>query len=147
MTTGFSRFAFGSLLLILAAFSESNAQGTPQRPPTRNTRRVSPEPLADNGVRFATYAPKPPDVTRRGDWMEGAGTVKLEKDEKGVWAATVGPLAPDFYSYSFTVDGVRTLDPKNPTIKQGVNSVDNMFFLDGAEAAFQDNKPVPHGEI
>jgi enterochelin esterase-like enzyme len=32
-------------------------------------------------------------------------------------------------------------------IKQGVSSLDNMFFVAGEEAAFQDNKPVPHGQI
>ena len=119
----------------------------PQRQPTPNDTLISPEVLADKRVTFRVYAPKATEVTLRGDWMEGAGTVKLEKNEQGVWAATVGPLAPDYYSYSFTVDGVRTLDPKNATIKQRINSVDNMFFLPGPEAAFQDNKPVPHGEI
>src|SRR5215475_3806262 len=147
MTTGFSRFVFGSLLLILGAFSESNAQGTPQRTPTPNDTLVSTEVLSDHRVTFRIYAPKASEVTLRGDWMETQTPVKLEKDDQGVWAITVGPLAPDFYSYSFTVDGVRTLDPKNPTIKQGINSIDNMFFLSGAEAAFQDNRPVPHGEI
>ncbi len=33
---------------------------------------------------------------------------------------------------------MRTLDPKNALIKQGIASVDNMFFVPGAEAAFQD---------
>jgi enterochelin esterase family protein len=60
---------------------------------------------------------------------------------------TVGPLTPDSYSYAFTVDGVRTLDPVNPTIKQGIASLDNMFFLSGPEADFQDDKPVPHGDV
>src|SRR5215831_19901073 len=146
MMTNFRHYVLGAVLA-LSFCSESNAQGTPQRTPTPNDTLISPEVLSDRRVAFRIYAPKASEVTMRGDWMEGAGTVKLEKDEKGLWAATVGPLAPDFYSYSFTVDGVRTLDPKNPTIKQGVNSVDNMFFLAGAEAAFQDNKSVPHGEI
>jgi enterochelin esterase family protein len=32
-------------------------------------------------------------------------------------------------------------------IKQGVTSVDNMFFVPGSEAAYQDNGAVPHGEM
>src|SRR5215813_3903181 len=150
MKTRFRRFLsagiFGAVLALSVPF-ESRAQGTQQRTPTPNDTLVSTEVLSDRRVTFRIYAPKASEVTMRGDWMEAAGTVKMEKDEKGVWGATVGPLAPDFYSYSFTVDGVRTLDPKNPTIKQGINSIDNMFFLSGAEAAFQDNRPVPHGEI
>jgi enterochelin esterase family protein len=79
--------------------------------------------------------------------MEGIAAEKLSKDDQGVWSVTAGPLTPDFYSYSFTVDGVKTLDPQNAIIKQGVRSLDNMFFLAGDEAAFQENKPVPHGQI
>jgi enterochelin esterase family protein len=79
--------------------------------------------------------------------MEGTGSGKLAKDDKGVWAITVGPLVPDFYSYSFTVDGVKTIDPKNASIKQGVTSLDNMFEVPGQEAAFEDNQAVPHGDI
>ena len=109
-------------------------------------RVVSPEVHADKKVTFRINAPKATEVAVRGDWMTGPAE-KLAKDEKGVWSVTIGPLAPDFYSYAFTVDGVRTLDPANPTIKQGVASLDNMFFLSGPEADFQDNKPVPHGDV
>lgn len=107
---------------------------------------VSPEVHPDKKVTFRISAPKATEVTLRGDWMTGAPE-KLTRDENGVWSVTVGPLVPDFYSYAFTVDGVRTLDPRNATIKQGITSLDNMFFLAGPEADFQDNKPVPHGDI
>jgi enterochelin esterase family protein len=79
--------------------------------------------------------------------METAEPVKLEKDKEGVWSATVGPLVPDFYSYAFSVDGVKTLDPKNATVKQGIAGLDNMFFLPGKEAEFQENRKGPHGEV
>ena len=140
---------FGGVAALLLASSASIAAFSqqPQRQPTPNDTLVSTEVLSDRSVTFRIYAPKASEVTLRGDWMETPAPVKLEKNDQGVWSATVGPLAPDFYSYSFNVDGVRTLDPKNPTIKQGVNSVDNMIFLAGAEADFQDNKSVPHGEI
>jgi enterochelin esterase-like enzyme len=133
-------------LLALVAVSSGFAQ-QPPRQPTPNDTLISPEVHGDKRVTFRLYASKATEVALRGDWMEGPGTVKLEKDDNGVWSATVGPLTPDFYSYSFTVDGVRTLDPKNATIKQGVTSLDNMLFLPGAEAEFEDNKAVPHGEI
>jgi enterochelin esterase family protein len=97
-------------------------------------------------VTFRIQAPKAEEVTLRGDWMEGAPE-KLAKDENGLWSITVGPLTPDYYSYAFTVDGVKTIDPRNASIKQGVSSLDNMFFLAGDEANFEDNRPVPHGQI
>jgi enterochelin esterase family protein len=134
--------------LLILAFAPATAQ-PPQRQPTPNDTLKSPEVHSDNRVTFRIYAPKATEVTVGGDWIPqglGAGG-KLERDEKGVWSITVGPLPPDFYSYSFTVDGVRTLDPKNAMIKQGIASLDNMFFLPGEAAAFEDSRAVPHGEI
>lgn len=54
---------------------------------------------------------------------------------------------PDFYSYTFNIDGVRTVDPKNPMIKQGIANVDSMFLVPGGEVAFEETNDVPHGEI
>lgn len=139
----------GIFLFASAIFSAAFAQPAQQRIPTPNDTLKSPEVLSDNRIVFRIYAPKASEVTVGGDWIaQGLGTGgKLTKDDKGVWSITVGPLPADFYSYSLTVDGVRTLDPKNAMIKQGVNSVDNMFYVPGAAAAFQDGKAVPHGEI
>lgn len=134
------------LLLAVTTVSVAFAQ-TPQRQPTPNDTLISPEVLSDKRVTFRIYAPKAAEVTLRGDWMEGPGVLNLVKDDKGVWSTTAGPLVPDFYSYAFIVDGVRTLDPKNAMIKQGVASLDNMFLLSGTEVAFAENRPVPHGEV
>jgi enterochelin esterase family protein len=138
--------ALGTLLLACAAATPALAQ-PPRREPTPNDTLVSPEILSDHKVTFRIYAPKASAVTVGGDWAGTSGPAKLEKDDKGVWSVTVGPLTPDFYSYSFNVDGVRTLDPKNATIKQGLNSLDNMFFVAGKEADFMDNRKVPHGDV
>ncbi|MGH9661077.1 MAG: esterase [Bryobacteraceae bacterium] len=130
--------------LLLAATA---AAQPPRREPTPNDTLVSPETLSGHRVTFRIWAPKASEVTLRGDWMEAPGPVKLEKDAQGIWSFTTGALTPDVYNYTFTVDGVRTLDPKNPMVKQGIGSLDNMFFLPGEEAAFEDNRMVPHGEI
>jgi enterochelin esterase family protein len=126
--------------------SELRAQMA-RREPTPNDTLISPEVLPDGRVAFRIYAPKASEITLRGDWMSTPEPVTLEKSENGVWSATVGPLTPDFYSYTFTVDGVRTVDPRNPMIKQGITSLDSMFFVPGEAAAFEDNRLVPHGEI
>jgi enterochelin esterase-like enzyme len=116
----------------------------PRRQPTPNDSLKSTEVASDHKVTFRIYAPKAGDVAISGDF--GAGG-KLTKDERGVWSITVGPLTPDFYSYSFTIDGVRTIDPKNPMIKQGISSLDSMFLVPGTEADFESTKDVPHGEV
>jgi enterochelin esterase-like enzyme len=135
------------LLCLLPAASPSALAQFPRREPTPNDTLVSPEVQPDQKVTFRIYAPKASEVTLGGDWIAGGDRVTLTKDDKGVWSATVGPLTPDYYSYSFMVDGVKTLDPKNPTVKQGISSLDNMVFMPGEESAFEDNKEVPHGEI
>ena len=119
----------------------------PARVSTPNDTLVSTEVAPDRKVTFRIWAPKASEVRLRGDWMEGSGTELLVKDEQGVWSASVGPLAPDFYSYSFLVDGVKTVDPKNAVIKQGIGSIDNMLMVAGPESAFLEARPVPHGEI
>src|SRR5690349_18671537 len=147
--SGTSRIGIAAVLLAVGA-STAAAQGRgPQRQPTPNDTLKSPEVLSDNRVTFRIYAPKANEVTVSGDWVsQGRGTGgKLEKDDQGVWSLTVGPLVPDIYSYGMTVDGVRTIDPKNAWIKQGVTSLDNMFEVPGPEAAFLANTPVPHGQI
>jgi enterochelin esterase-like enzyme len=130
-------------LLLLASASLSPAQQQRKQPNPKDTL-VSPEVLADHRLTFRLKAPKASEVTVAGDFGE---RVKMTKDDKGVWSVTVGPLTPDYYSYSFLVDGVKTVDPRNPDIKQGVGSVDSMVFVRGNETDFEENKDVPHGEV
>ncbi len=66
---------------------------------------------------------------------------------QGVWSATGGPPPPEFYTHSFIVDGVRTLEPKNATIKRGISTTDNMFFVAGKGAESLENRLVPHGHV
>lgn len=142
------RTLFATLAFTLALSNASFAQA-PRRPTTPNDTINSPEVLADNHVTFRIYAPKASEVSISGDWItQGLGTGgKLSKDDKGVWSITVGPLPSDFYSYTFSVDGMRIVDPKNPTIKQGITSLDSLFLIPGKEAAFEENQSVPHGKI
>jgi enterochelin esterase family protein len=134
------------LLSVLVAAPWSIAQ-PPQRQRTPNDALVSPEVSADHRVTFRIYAPQAHEVTVGGDWAGASGPVQLEKNDKGIWAVTIGPLTPDLYSYVFSVDTVRTLDPKNASIKPGIRSVDNLVFIPGKEAEFEEIKKVPHGEI
>src|SRR5262245_60331919 len=120
-----------TLLVLVASLPvTARAQGT-RRDPTPNDTLKSPEALPDGRVAFRIYAPKASEVSVTGDWIsQGLGEGgNLKKDPQGVWSLTVGPLPPDFYSYIFSVDGVRTIDPKNPWTKPGISSLDNMFLV------------------
>jgi enterochelin esterase-like enzyme len=132
-------------LLVMATWTSPRAEAQPpRRQPTPNDTLKSTEVAPDHKVTFRIYAPKADEVSLSGDF--GAAG-KMTKDDKGVWSLTVGPLTPDYYSYSFNVDGVRTIDPKNAMIKQGINSLDSMFLVPGPEAEFEATKDVPHGVV
>src|SRR3954471_17240295 len=137
-----SRFGVALLALATLAPSTSSAQG--QRRSTPNDTLKSTEVSPDHKVTFRIYAPKASEVSVSGDFGQGG---KMEKDDQGVWSVTVGPLAPDFYSYTFNVDGVRTVDPKNAMTKPGLNSLDSLFLVPGEQAEFEMTKDVPHGDI
>ncbi len=132
------------LTLALMASSRVLLAQVPRREPTPNDTLKSTEVSSDHKVIFRIYAPKASEVTLSGDFGSNG---KLTKDDEGVWSLTVGPLTPDFYSYAFHIDGVRTVDPKNAMIKQGVSSIESMFLVPGDEADFEATKDVPHGEI
>ncbi len=146
MMTRLHHRVLAGLLLLANCLPLSPAQAQQASP---NDTLVSPEVLPDKRVVFRIHAPRASEVSLTGDWVaQGRGTAgALMKDDQGVWSLTVGPLAPDFYNYSLTVDGVRTLDPRNPMVKQGVNSVTSMFAVPGEASAFAATANVPHGDV
>src|SRR5215471_15371250 len=121
-TSRLSSFTIVVLVTLLVSSAWAQFQ---RREPTPNDTLKSTEVTSDKKVTFRIYAPKANEVSVAGDFGRGGS---MTKDDQGVWSITVGPLTPDYYSYTFTVDGVRTVDPKNPMIKQGVSSVDSMFL-------------------
>ncbi len=133
-------------LLTLALSLPVMAQ-MPQRQPTPNDTLQSPRVLNDKRIALSIYAPKASEVTVSGDFLSPAKPLSLAKNEQGVWSVLVGPLKPDYYTYTLTVDGVRTIDPKNPVIKQGISSLENVMTVPGDATAFEDNQSVPHGEV
>jgi enterochelin esterase family protein len=117
-----------------------------QRPPRQVDTLVSPEVHADRRVTFRLRAPEAHNVTVRGEWMKAPE--KLAKDESGVWSITLGPVEPDVYSYSFTVDGVQTVDPRNPQVKLGVRSSNtSVLEVKGEKPLAWDVQNVPHGAV
>jgi enterochelin esterase-like enzyme len=144
------RFSVWAAVLLAAMVTFVPLRAQSPAVPNPNDTLKSPEVLSDHRVAFRIYAPKASEVTLTGDWIESNHrnvTHALKKDAQGVWSTTEGPLVPDFYLYSFTVDGVPTLDPKNHTIKHGPASLHNIFEVPGPETAFEDDRVVPHGYV
>lgn len=119
----------------------------------------SPEINADKTVTFRFFAPKADSVFVIGDFLP---TMKIksrfglvdvpkpalmQKDAKGVWTFTSDALAPELYSYSFTVDGLRSIDPNNPFLNRDVATVTNIFIVGGPQADLYKVNDIPHGSV
>lgn len=108
---------------------------------------VSPEVNADNSVTFRYMAPEASKVTVNGNFARGQ---ELSKGENGIWSVTVGPLEPQLYTYSFSVDGITALDPNNVYTSRDVATVTNFFIVKGAKGSLGDllsTGDVPHGTV
>jgi enterochelin esterase-like enzyme len=109
---------------------------------------VSPEVLPDHRVVFRLDAPQAISVVAEGDFLPpGQRTIALARGADGVWSATTAPLAADYYSYDFVVDGVTLPDPADGDIKPGARSAQSAFLVPGDAAALVTPAAVPHGEI
>jgi len=72
----------------------------------------------------------------------------MQRDEHGVWSATVEDLAPEIYEYQFDIDGVvATLDPANPWVKSGLRPNGSMVEVPGHAAEFWVALNNPHGTV
>lgn len=127
------------------AFAQSQPQ-TPAAPAPAAARPAtpfrSPEVGADRRVTFRLRAPNAREV-----FVTGVGArLPMQKDAQGIWVATSEPLAPEIYSYAFSVDGATFSDPANPELVT--------VFLNGGRSrvtvpggAAWDPAPGPKGTI
>jgi len=130
------------VILIVFWFFVSSILVTAQR--NRPARLVSPEVHPDGSVTFRFHAPNAVDVKLE---LEGAETVPMHKDDRGVWSATTAPLDPDYYGYSIIVDGVRSLDPVNPLLVPNLIDPGNAVHVPGPPSLPWEVNDVPRGEV
>jgi len=136
-----------NLLLVIVAFAafstptqDSKPKALPPPPPI-----VSPEVHPDNRVVFRFRAPNAKEVTVS---IEGStDPLPMQRDEGGVWSATSDPLSPDFYGYSFQVDGVGMFDPSNYRVKPNFLYRASELHVPGPPSLSWETNDVPHGEI
>ena len=129
------------LIVSLAAAQEKKAaeHPAPQPPPL-----VSPDVHADGSVTFRLRAPNAKDVKLD---REGVDPVEMQTGGQGIWSVTTPPLPPDYYGYSFIVDGVRTLDVSNPSLVPNLIDPGNSVHVPGPASLPWELNDVPHGEI
>ncbi len=119
---------------------------------TQLQQQLSPEIREDGRVTFRLWAPEAEAVMVRnttggyGDWPDG-NEVPMAQDEQGVWSATIGPLAPEYYTYVFVINGVQALDPANWFIMRDGIRYSSSLRVPGPTSALYDVNDVPHGTL
>ena len=135
------RFALLLATLLLAELVPSRHSHAQTQPPPV----VSPEVHSDNRVTFRLRAPNAKEVS-----VSIEGTTKptpMQKDDQSTWSFTSDPLTPDFYGYSFIVDGVNNFDPSNHAVKPNFLHRASEVHVPGSASLTWETNDVPHGEI
>jgi enterochelin esterase family protein len=106
---------------------------------------VQPEVQPDGSTGFHLQMPNAQKVELH---LEGhRDPIPMTKAADGSWSVTVPAIAPQYYSYSFNVDGTEVLDPHNTTIKTSFFSNQNVFLVPGHPAMPWEQADVPHGVV
>ena len=100
----------------------------------RSAPLVSPE-LTATTITFRLRAPQATDVRVQPSWLgygpEAAEAGKMTKGENGVWTKTFDRPASELYTYTFSVDGVSTLDPANIFVQRDGTRFMSAVLVDG----------------
>jgi enterochelin esterase family protein len=107
---------------------------------------TSPDVSADRRVSFRIYAPQAREIRLTASDIPGLGqNSRLTKADNGVWELTIGPIESGAFRYNFNVDGVATIDPRNPSISESNNNVWSLVYVPGSDVF--DSKAVAHGAV
>ena len=137
------RLAFVAALVLSGATlaAQQGGRGGAQAPQV-----VSPDVSADRRISFRIVAPQAREIRLNASDIPNLGqNTRLTKADNGVWELTVGPLDSGAYRYNFNVDGVATIDPRNPAISESNNNVWSLVYVPGSDLF--DSKAVPHGAV
>jgi enterochelin esterase family protein len=126
-------------VFVLVGITQAQPGGGPRGPV------ISPEVKADRQVTFRIRAPKAEAVRLFTTDIPGVGGRPMTKGEKGVWELTLGPVDAGTYRYTFDVDGVTVVDPRNQAISESNGNVWSVVHIPGE--TFADTADVPHGAV
>lgn len=134
------------VLSVTITMSAQQAATKPQPPaPLVAAPPPSPDVHPDGSVSFRLVMANAVKVELH---LEGsAQPFPMTKEADGAWTVTVPKLAPQYYSYSFNVDGSDVLDPHNTTIKTSFFSNQNIFLMPGQPPMPWEPANVPHGIV
>ncbi|MGA1978336.1 MAG: alpha/beta hydrolase-fold protein [Bacteroidales bacterium] len=150
---GKTTFMTFTAFLVMAAITNGQEPARPaaaSRPAFRMPVIIkSAEILPDNSVVFRLYSKDASKVTVSGEWQQGfAASEPLVRNDTGLFTLTVGPLKPELYGYTFTVDGVSTIDPDNAQVRRDGSRYQSFFIVPGPGSDLYFYKDgVAHGTV
>ena len=149
---------FAVVLLSLSAFAQEALFSAGQAD--------SPVINPDGTVTFRYRAPKAVRVTVSGDFMptqkmefemngqkvsyDAPGVGELREGRGGVWEYTTPfAVAPEMYTYTFSVDGMQVIDPGNVFVNRDIASLTSVLLVpqEGARSDLYAVHRVPHGTV
>ena len=134
----------GVLEKLNAPPAKPSTPAAPAAPANKIPQVVSHEVL-DCSLTFRYYAPKAQQVNVS---IEGfKRPFQMHLDSRGIWSLTLDPLKPEIYEYRFKIDGVDTLDPKNPWVKDSLEPGASLVEIPGNPPQIWEALDVPHGAI
>lgn len=134
-----------SLFVLAASLFFSAQEKKPAQPSNSPPARLSsPEVHSDGSVTFRVPAPNAKAVKLD---REGADPIDMQKDGQDNWSLTTSPLPPDYYGYTFIIDGVQTLDASNSSIVPNLLSPASSVHVPGPSSLPWETNNVPRGEI
>jgi enterochelin esterase-like enzyme len=135
----------GLLALIIVLYSNIIiAQEIGQQ---RGPQFASPEIATDGKVTFRVHSKDASSISLQGSWMGWGETVDLKKGADDIWSITVGPLESTMYHYTFLIDGVSAIDPKNAHVLRDGTRYASMLMMPGKGSEIYEVNEVPHGSL
>ncbi len=136
-------------LLCAGAFAQEAARPAARPAMRMPARIISPEIMPDKKVTFKIYAKDATKISVSGEWQAGFGASEnLVRNDTGLFTLTVGPLKPELYGYTLTIDGVRTIDPANNQVRRDGVNYQSFFIIPGTESDVYIHKhDVAHGNV
>lgn len=139
--------------LSVSAFAQQAPPPAGQQPPGQAAAAARPAPIPrsaevapDGKVTFRLDAPKATQVVVNGDWPGGRG-LAMAKGQDGIWTLTTGPLTPEVWMYTYSIDGISSLDPGNSRVlRDGVRRL-NALPIPGAGSALYQVGKIAHGTV
>jgi enterochelin esterase family protein len=72
-------------------------------------------------------------------------SLPFTKNDEGVWEATTDAVPAGAYRYTFVIDGVPIVDPRNPHVSESNTTVWSLVVVPGSNVF--DLQQVPHGAV